>query len=131
MELKELRKRAKEYVELEAGTKVLSIRFVQSFRLLGKDDYVFLVKTTEKKDPEWFVVGGDSPMNLYSKKKFNSADEAFSFHTGIILRMMDENYTHSKEPPEKIGYDAFISHATEDKETVVRPLAEALIQYGF
>jgi TIR domain len=28
-------------------------------------------------------------------------------------------------------YDAFISHATEDKDTVVRPLAAALVRLGF
>ncbi len=32
----------------------------------------------------------------------------------------------SKVAPEEIGYDDFISHASEDKESLVRPLAEAL-----
>jgi TIR domain len=31
----------------------------------------------------------------------------------------------------KIGYDAFISHATEDKKKLVKPLALALAKRGF
>lgn len=31
----------------------------------------------------------------------------------------------------KIGYDAFISHASEDKDDFVRPLAGILKEYGF
>jgi hypothetical protein len=36
----------------------------------------------------------------------------------------DDNTTHEKK------YDVFISHASEDKEEVVRPLAKALIEEG-
>ena len=131
MDIEELKKRAWDYVELEARTKVISVEFLESFRLIGRDDAVFKVKTVDEEYPEWYVVGGDTPINLYSTKQFNSADEAFSFHTGAMLRMMDRNYVESDEPPEEIGYDAFISHATEDKESLVRPLAGMLKGYGF
>ncbi|MNE08724.1 TIR domain protein [compost metagenome] len=99
--------------------------------MLGRDDAVISVVTTDKETPEWWVVGGDTPINLYDKSKFNSPDEAFSFHTGIMMRMMDRDYVESDEPPEKIGYDAFISHASEDKDDFVRPLAGILKEYGF
>jgi hypothetical protein len=131
MNIEELKERAWEYVELEADTTVTSVEFVETFRLLGKDDAVLIVKTSDAEIPEWWVVGGDTPINLYDKRKFSSPDEAFSFHTGIMMRLMDRNYVESDDPPEEIGYDAFISHATEDKVDFVRPLADILKEYGF
>ena len=70
-------------------------------------------------------------MNLYAKDFFRSADEAFSMHTGLILRMSAKDFEHSDIAPEVIGYDAFISHASEDKQALVRPLANALGKMGF
>ncbi|HEY5511440.1 MAG TPA: toll/interleukin-1 receptor domain-containing protein [Prolixibacteraceae bacterium] len=131
LKIKELIKRAKDYVELEAHTKVLNAEFVERFTLLGREDVVISVTTTDKVHPEWWVVGGGTPMNLYSKNKINSADEAFSFHSGIILRMTAGDFEVSEKPPEDIGYDAFICHASEDKEPIVRPLAIMLRKMGF
>lgn len=70
-------------------------------------------------------------MNLYSKVFFQTADEAFSMHTGLMLRMADDKFSGSKKEPSFIGYDAFICHATEDKKTLVRPLALKLSKMGF
>lgn len=131
LNLSNLKKRAKEYVELEGDTKVLDIQFEEKFTLFGREDIVLSVVTTESDNPEWWVVGGSSPMNLYSKKKFPSADEAFSFHSGLMLRLADRDFKESEVEPEKVGYDAFISHASEDKEDFVRPLAQVLDEMGF
>jgi len=62
---------------------------------------------------------------------FPEADIAYSLHHGLMLRMADRNYNESKTAPEEIGYDAFISHATEDKEKVVKPLANALTRIKY
>lgn len=131
LNIKELIKRAKRYVEIEAATKVVKAEFVEKFRLIGRDDVVISVTTTDKDDPEWWVIGGGTPMNLYSKKKFAFADEAFSFHTGLMLRMMADDFKVSETPPENVGYDAFICHASEDKNKIVRPLAEILREMGY
>ncbi len=131
LNIDELLIRAKKYVEQEAKTKVIRVEFVERFTLLGREDIVISVETTDKEDPEWWVVGGDTPMNLYTKNKFGSPDEAFSFHTGIILRMSAKDFSASEEPPQNVGYDAFISHASEDKDSLVRPLAELLRDMGF
>lgn len=131
MNIEELKERAGSYVEIQARTKVTSVEFVETFRFLGKDDAVLIVKTIDSTLPEWWVVGGDTPINLYDKSKFQTADEAFSFHTGIMMRMMDRDYVESDEVPDEIGYDAFISHASEDKDDLVRPLAGILKEYGF
>jgi hypothetical protein len=122
---------AREYVEVEARTKVTSVRFAERFTLLGRSDVVVLVRTTDKKDPDWWVVGGSTPMNLYSKRFFRSADEAFSMHTGLMLRMMADDFRMSKKAPQDVGYDAFISYANEDKDDVARPLTKELKKLGF
>ena len=55
-------------------------------------------------------------------------DVAYSLHQGIMLRMLAEQ---NPDAPESIGYDAFISHASEEKDDLVRPLAETLTEMGF
>lgn len=131
LKIKQLVKRAKQYVEMEAHTKVIRVSFAERFHLLGREDIVLSVITTDKKDSEWWVVGGSTPMNLYAKSHFRSADEAFTMHTGLMLRMSADDFEQSEIAPEDIGYDAFISHASEDKQKLVRPLANALGKMGF
>ncbi len=130
LNLKELNKRAKEYVEIEAKTKVLRVTFAERFTLFGNEDVVLSLTTTDKDDPNWWVVGGSTPMNLYSKSQIKSADEAFSYHAGIMMRLFDRDFKVSRVKPKKIGYDVFICHASEDKEKLVRPLAKSLTRLG-
>jgi len=130
LNIKQLIKRAKEYVELEAETKVTKVIFSEKFSLFGQEDVVLSVETTDVKDKEWWVVGGSTPMNLYTKSQFKTADEVFSFHTGLMLRLAERQFERSEEEPDEIGYDAFISHASEDKQEFVKPLAEKLIGLG-
>ncbi len=131
LNLKELIRRAKDYVELECNTKVTKIIFAERFILMGQEDVVLSVNTIDTEEPEWWVVGGSTPMNLYPKSRFPSPDEVFSMHTGLMLRLTARNFEQSYEAPKEIGYDAFICHAGEDKEQVARPLAEALEHMGF
>jgi hypothetical protein len=131
MNLKQMVKDAREYVEIEAETKVKRVTFAERFSLFGREDVVLSVTTTDKEEPEWWVVGGSTPMNLYAKSVFRSADEAFSMHAGIMLRMADADFARSEIGAEYIGYDAFISHAFEDKKALVRPLADALGKMGY
>lgn len=131
LKLDQLIQRAKEYVELEAETQVLDATFEQRFVLLGREDVVLSVRTADPKFPEWWVVGGGTPMNLYEKSKFASADEAFSFHTGLMLRLAARDFEQSGQEPAIVGYDAFICHASEDKDDFVRPLAEVMVSMGF
>ncbi len=131
LNIKQLVTRAEEYVAMEAHTKVKRVVFAERFHLLGREDVVLSVSTTDKEEPEWWVVGGSSPMNLYAKSHFRTADEAFSMHTGLMLRMSADDFEQSEIAPEDIGYDAFISHASEDKKGVVRSLADALTKMGF
>ncbi|HEV7475380.1 MAG TPA: toll/interleukin-1 receptor domain-containing protein [Pyrinomonadaceae bacterium] len=43
----------------------------------------------------------------------------------------DSPSSNFSDPPATVKYDAFISHASEDKESLVRPLAEKLRELGF
>jgi hypothetical protein len=131
LNIKQLIKRAREYVELEGHVTVKEITFAERFHLLGNENVALLVITTDKKEPEWWVIGGSSPMNLYAKSHFHTADEAFSMHTGLMLRLSANDFEDSFTEPDDIGYDAFISHASEDKVEFVRPLANTLGKMGF
>lgn len=66
LDIDEIIHRAKEYVESEANTVVEEIEFVERFTLFGREDIVLSVVTTDSEHPEWWVVGGSTPMNLYS-----------------------------------------------------------------
>src|SRR3990172_4215133 len=131
LNLRELKRHAKEYVELEAHTTVRSVRFARRFTLLGREDVALEVQTTDRKESLWWVIGGSTPMNLYSQKSFPEVGVAFSLHTGLTLQLLDRNYDESRSAPEEIGYDAFISHASEDKDKLVKPLAKGLAKLGF
>ncbi len=131
LNLKQIKRHAKDYVELEAHTTVRGVSFVKRYRLFGDEDVVLRVRTTDPREPDWWVVGGSSAMNLYSVKMFPQSDVAYSLHTGLMLRMADRNYNVSTQAPPQIGYDAFISHASEDKERVAKPLSVALTKRGY
>lgn len=130
LNIEQLMARAKEYVETEGNAKVISVSFAERFRLLGREDVVLSVRIEDRQEPEWWVVGGSTPMNLYAKSHFSTPDEAFSMHTGLMLRLATRDFEHSDTAPDDIGYDAFISHASEDKTAFVRPLAQALRRRG-
>jgi hypothetical protein len=55
LDLNALRKHAREYVEMEAHTEVTSIRFKQRLSLFGEEDAVFLAKTTDPDEPDWWL----------------------------------------------------------------------------
>lgn len=131
LNVEEFIRRAKEYVELEAQTEVKEVTFEEKFRLFGQEDIVLSVSTTDEEHPEWWVIGGATPMNLYAKDIYATSDEAFSLHAGLMMRIAARDYEESEERPVAVGYDAFISHASEDKETFVKPLAEELSSMGF
>jgi hypothetical protein len=131
LDLAELKRRVREYVKIQERANVLSVKFEETFRLFGAEDVVLRVKIDDANDPDWWVIGGASPMNLYSIRVYKTADEAFSLHVGIMLRLSDRNFTESREAPDVVGYDAFISHASEDKINFVRPLAKELSVLGF
>ncbi len=87
------------YVELESQNKckVLSAKPEYKFNDLGMKVCVWNVKTDN--DGDWWVVEGDEvPMNLYSQSAYYfGADEAYSFHMGLMKRMRVEQEKFSSE----------------------------------
>lgn len=131
LNIKQLMKRAKEYVEDEGNMEVISVTFSERFFPLGQEDVVLSVRTTDKDESEWWVVVGSTPMNLYAKSRFQTPNDAFSMHLGTILRLKAKDFEQSELAPDDIGYDAFVSHTSEDKASLVRPMARALEKMGF
>jgi hypothetical protein len=130
LDLRQLRRHAREYVELEAHARVTGVRFAKRFTLFGREDVALSVEIDDPSDPSWWVIGGSTPMNLYSKKAFPEVGMAFSLHTGLMMQLLDRQFKESRTPPKQIGYDAFISHASEDRQAVVKPLARELARLG-
>lgn len=91
--LEKLKKRAEEYVLSQSthDVKVLKTEFSEKFTFLGQDSLVFLVTTNEKECNEWWTIIGFYPMNLYAKAIFKTADEAFSMHLGLSMRMAEDS----------------------------------------
>src|SRR5271170_4743009 len=106
LDLRGVKQHAKEYVELEAHTTVTKVTFVKRFELFGREDILLSVETSDRKLPNWWVIGGSTPMNLYSQKDFPEPDVAYSFHIGLAMRMSDRQFKESRSAPLEIGYDA-------------------------
>lgn len=131
LNLGQLKRHARRYVEREAHARVKSVRFSKLFTLFGREDVALEVRIDDRTDPAWWVIGGSTPMNLYSKKSFPEVEMAFTLHTGLTMQILDRDFSKSSRAPKQIGYDAFICHASEDKSAIVQPLAVELARMGF
>jgi hypothetical protein len=93
MSASEIQKQVEEYVESQChGTaKVIHSKPEQSYNELGFDITIWNVKTDN--DGAWWVAQGDLPMNLYPQDKayYFSTDEVFSFHLGLMLRLINDD----------------------------------------
>jgi hypothetical protein len=85
------------YVERDGEEKVASAKPEQDFNDLGPKVTVWNVKTD--KGAWWVVEGEGIPMNLYPQSAyFFSADEAYSFHMGLMSRLL----TGEAHDPEQV-----------------------------
>lgn len=121
---------ARDYVELEADTDVLGIEIVDSFSRFGQPAYVLVAETTNEENPEWWVVAGETPTNLYPKPQFENPDHVYSFHRGIMSRMAERQFQQTDEPPEGEKYDVFVCHSSKDKDEFVEPLVREMKRRG-
>jgi hypothetical protein len=99
----EIKKQVEKYVEQQCRgkVKVIHSKSEQSYNELGFEVTVWNVKID--KEGSWWVVQGDLPMNLYPQDTayYFSTDEVFSFHLGIMLRLMNEE---ANKPDKFIDY---------------------------
>lgn len=85
------------YVESDGEEKVSSAKPEQHFNDLGPKVTVWNVKTD--KGAWWVVEGEGVPMNLYPQGAyFFSSDEAYSFHMGLMARLL----TREAHDPEQL-----------------------------
>lgn len=130
MEIERVQQSVIDYVELEADTEVEEIEFKESFEHFGETSFVFYVVTADEEESEWWVIGGETPTNLYPVSQFDNPDYVFSFHQGIMSRMAERQIKEMDEPPEGEKYDAFISYSSDDKQEFVEPLVRELKRRG-
>jgi hypothetical protein len=71
MNIEELIQRASEYVELEAETTVLKAEFAEKFKLMGREDIVISVETTDENDPPLFLVCSPGLCSMGTKNLFH------------------------------------------------------------
>jgi len=77
------------YIEGDGEEKVVSAKPEHDFNDLGPKVTVWNVKTD--KGAWWVVEGEGVPMNLYPQSAyFFSADEAYSFHMGLMSRLLTQ-----------------------------------------
>ncbi|RYE38265.1 MAG: hypothetical protein EOP48_27365 [Sphingobacteriales bacterium] len=81
-------KSIKEYLKSQGISKVIYLQPESKFKDLDEEIIVWNVKTN--KGAWWVVEGDNTPMNLYTQDAFYfSADEAYSFHLGIVQRLRE------------------------------------------
>src|SRR3989442_1637672 len=110
--------------------RVTAVRFVKRFTLFGREAVALGVEIDVPREGDWWGIGGSRPMNLYSKKAFPELEMAFTLHVGLSMLLLDRQRRESRTAPEQIGYDAFISYASEDKQRLVKQLARELTHLG-
>ncbi len=59
--------------------------------LFGREDVVLRVATTDKRDPDWWVIGGGTPMNLYSVRQYPDPDAAYLRQPPPICSLVSAN----------------------------------------
>jgi hypothetical protein len=98
-------------------------------KFLGDPLYVAKIETDS--DKTFWGIGNESDQGFYSYPASGSST-AFSSFVGELVQKTPHLITNYTEPPRGgKKYHAFISHAWEDKEKFVKPLAENLINIGF
>lgn len=88
----EIQKNVEQYIESQCDCKVVSSKPEQVIKDLGFEVTVWNVKTD--KAGSWWVATSDTlPMHFYPQDQayYFSTDEVFSFHIGLMLRLMNDN----------------------------------------
>lgn len=117
-------------------SKVTLVQKVASYRLLGTDYEVYDVHMPEER---WWVI--TEPTNLYDQTAFPEYDTAFSFHVGLMLRLMNRDRVDIEDEHEdELGgawrrFEAAVlamdsAREAEDYQGVAIKCREALLAFG-
>jgi len=122
----EVKRSVEQYIESQCDCKVISSKPEQVIKDLGFEVTIWNVKTD--KAGSWWVATSDTlPMHFYPQDQayYFSTDEVFSFHIGLMLRLMNDERDTAK------GLIDDITVGTEININVRRKLqlaAEKLLQ---
>lgn len=107
------------YVEIESSDDpsdaVETVELVKRHRVLGQPYEVFDVRCERSR---WWVI--TNMTKLYDQAEFRTADYAFSFHLGLMLRMMHEDRVTTDEE-----YSSVSDRAWRKYQDAVEALGEA------
>jgi hypothetical protein len=90
------------YIENQINCKVISSKPETSISDLGHDVTIWNVKT-DKEGAWWVATGGGFPMHYYSQDRpyFMTTDEVFSFHLGLMMRLV---YREETKPEHVVDF---------------------------
>lgn len=90
-----------DYIESEMDCKVVSSKPETTISDLGREVTIWNVKT-DKEGSWWVATGGGFPMHYYPQDKYYfTTDEVFSFHFGLMMRVM---HNHEIQPQHVIDF---------------------------
>lgn len=125
------------YVEAESSEdpddQVESVELVKRHRVMGQAYEVFDVRCARSR---WWVI--TNLTNLYSQDEFRTADYAFSFHLGLMLRLWERDRVTIEDEPRSVSETAWRKYEdavealgeandTEDYQAVGVRLREAML----
>jgi hypothetical protein len=106
----ELKNSVEKYIESQCDCKVVSSKPEQVISDLGFEVTVWNVKTDRA--GSWWVATSDTlPMHFYPQDQayFFSTDEVFSFHIGLMLRLMNDETNAAKGIIDEIAFGTEIN----------------------
>lgn len=91
-----------EYIEKQLACTVVSSKPETTISDMGHEVTIWNVRT-DKEGAWWVATGGGFPMNLYSQDQpyYLTTDEVFSFHFGLMTRLM---YTEETKPEHVVDF---------------------------
>ena len=100
------RARKRQYVEKQSfdvpDDPVESVELVKRHRVLGEPYEVFDVRCARSR---WWVITNIT--NLYDQDEFRTADYAFSFHLGLMLRLWERDRVTTEDEPRSVSERAW------------------------
>ncbi|SHI74239.1 hypothetical protein [Desulfosporosinus lacus] len=97
-----LKEQVDEYIGTQLECKVVSSKPETTISDMGHEVTIWNVRT-DKEGAWWVATGGGLPMNLYSQDQpyYFTTDEVFSFHFGLMMRLM---YSEETRPEHVVDF---------------------------
>lgn len=99
-----------QYIESQMQCKVISSKPETTICDLGHEVTIWNVRT-DKEGAWWVATGGDFPMHYYPQDTpyYLTTDEVFSYHLGLMMRLLYNHETHPEHVVDFISREAGIA----------------------